>query len=202
MQVDDNNSDVKTPNTCICKPRKCIQDLLQGNTTWSNWSGAQKVFPGVQLRTPEEAEAFIADWAMNPIDEYTLATETMSSKALGPQSLSKAKSQLDWKLWEKAIEEELVTLKEVGTWKLVDMLGGVNVVGSKWVFHAKKDAAGNVICYKVCLVAQGFSQVPGGRLFQYLCTCGTASFHQNCSTQVSHKDETYQHPISFLTLDH
>jgi len=33
-------------------------------------------------------------------------------------------------------------------------------VGSKWVFHAKKDAAGNVVHYKACLVAQGFSQVP------------------------------------------
>jgi hypothetical protein len=31
----------------------------------------------------------------------------------------------------------------------------------KWVYHAKKDAAGNVICYKAHLVAQGFSQVPG-----------------------------------------
>ena len=35
------------------------------------------------------------------------------------------------------------------------------MVGSKWVFHAKKDATGNVICYKAHLVAQGFSQVPG-----------------------------------------
>ena len=38
---------------------------------------------------------------------------------------------------------------------------GVNIVGSKWVFRAKKDAAGNVIRYKARLVAQGFSQVPG-----------------------------------------
>ena len=36
-----------------------------------------------------------------------------------------------------------------------------NIVGSKWVFQAKKDATGNIICYKVYLIAQGFSQVPG-----------------------------------------
>ena len=35
------------------------------------------------------------------------------------------------------------------------------MVGSKWVFRAKKDAAGNVVRYKARLVAQGFSQVPG-----------------------------------------
>ncbi len=34
-------------------------------------------------------------------------------------------------------------------------------MGSKWVFRAKKDAAGNVVRYKARLVAQGFLQVPG-----------------------------------------
>jgi hypothetical protein len=43
----------------------------------------------------------------------------------------------------------------------VDVPEGVNVVGLKWVFRAKKDAAGNVVHYKAQLVAQGFSQVPG-----------------------------------------
>ena len=33
-------------------------------------------------------------------------------------------------------------------------------MGSKWVFKVKKDASGNVVRYKACLVAQGFSQVP------------------------------------------
>jgi hypothetical protein len=40
------------------------------------------------------------------------------------------------------------------TWKLVEAPEGVNVVGSKWVFRAKKDAAGNVVRYKARLVAQ------------------------------------------------
>ena len=77
------------------------------------------------------------------------------------QSLSEAKKQPDWPLWEKAIEEELASLKAAGMWEVVDAPKGVNIVGSKWVFRAKKDAAGNVICYKAHLVAQGFSQVLG-----------------------------------------
>ena len=36
-----------------------------------------------------------------------------------------------------------------------------NIIGSKWVFQAKKDAARHVVQYKAQLVAQGFSQVPG-----------------------------------------
>ena len=52
-------------------------------------------------------------------------------------------------------------LSNAGTWKLVDMPAGANIVGSKWVFRAKKNAAENVVCYKARLVTQGFSQVPG-----------------------------------------
>jgi len=57
--------------------------------------------------------------------------------------------------------EELETLKTAGTWDLVNAPNEANVIGSKWVFRAKKDAAGNVVCYKARLIAQGFSQVLG-----------------------------------------
>jgi hypothetical protein len=46
---------------------------------------------------------------------------------------------------------------EAGTWELTIPLENADIVGSKWVFHAKKDAAGNMVCYKARLVAQGFS---------------------------------------------
>jgi hypothetical protein len=56
----------------------------------------------------------------------------------------------------------LETLRIAGTWELVEHPGGdQNVVGSKWVFRAKKDASGHIIRHKARLVAQGFSQVPG-----------------------------------------
>lgn len=52
-------------------------------------------------------------------------------------------------------------LRDAGTWELVEKPEGVNIVGSKWVFRAKKNTAGNIVHYKARLVAQGFSQVPG-----------------------------------------
>ena len=120
------------------------------------------MFPGVQLPTNIPGnDAEVADWATNAIDKLALAAETTNSEALEPQSLSEVKSHPDWKMWDKAIEEELETLWAAGTWKLVDTPEGVNMVGSKWVFWAKKDAGGNVVRYKGRLVALGFSQVPG-----------------------------------------
>jgi hypothetical protein len=79
--------------------------------------------------------------------------------------LTEVKCCPDWPLWEKAIHEELTLLRETSTWELTNPPTGANIVGSKWVYRAKKDAAGNVICYKAHLVAQGFSQVPGVNYF-------------------------------------
>lgn len=82
------------------------------------------------------------------------------AEALESSTLAEAKRRLDWAQWEEGIREELATLQAARTWELVDLPAGANLVGSKWVFHAKKDAAGNMVHYKACLVAQGFSQVP------------------------------------------
>ena len=93
------------------------------------------------------------------MDEYAFVAEIGAAEALEPRNLAEAKSCPDL-LWEKAVEEELKSLKDVGTWEVVEMPKGVNVVGSKWVFKAKKDAAGTVVRHKARLVAQGFLQVP------------------------------------------
>jgi len=59
------------------------------------------------------------------------------------------------------MDEELTMLNNAGTWELVKPPENINIIGSKWVYKAKKDAAGNIVRYKARLVAQGFSQVPG-----------------------------------------
>jgi hypothetical protein len=66
-------------------------------------------------------------------------------EGLEPLSLAAAKRSPDWPAWENTIQEELATLKSAGTWKTVNPPEGANIVGSKWVFKAKKDADGVVI---------------------------------------------------------
>ena len=120
------------------------------------------VAPGVQVPAVVVEEHEAPDMLM-AIDlvEYALVAEMSEVEGLEPQSLAEAKRGRDWPFWEKAIFEELKTLEEAGTWELVDLPAGANLVGSKWVFQVKKDASGHVVCFKARLVAQGFSQVPG-----------------------------------------
>ena len=149
----------------IKKPSQRVVDLLEGRGTWTDKPSESLIPPGVQLMAEGGAnDDDYIDWLYNVPDHvegYAIAAVIGESEALEPRSLAEAKRGGDWPLWEKAIHEELETLKAAGTWDLVEAPKGANVVGSKWVFRAKKDATGKIIRYKARLVAQGFSQIPG-----------------------------------------
>ena len=67
---------------------------------------------------------------------------------LEPKSLTEARCSPEWHEWEKGIQDEIKTLEDAGMWELADLPNGTNLIGSKWVFHIKKDAAGHVVHYK------------------------------------------------------
>jgi hypothetical protein len=147
------------------KPTRLVKDLMTGQGFASNLPKGPKIAAGIQLPTPGDLQnqfnILFEGEEMDFWEEYVLVAEIRGAEGLEPLNLKEAKSRSDWLLWEKGIKEELGTLKKAGTWVLVDAPPGANIVGSKWVFHAKKDAAGHVVRYKARLVAQGFSQVPG-----------------------------------------
>ena len=63
--------------------------------------------------------------------------------------------------WQKAIDEEMASIRANDTFSLVPLPPGRKAVGCKWVFKLKRDSAGNIVRYKARLVAQGFSQQHG-----------------------------------------
>jgi hypothetical protein len=150
----------------VQKPSQRVLDII---------ANRNPVPKGIQLATPAVAEGDLAGAeaaaeklmaileAEDDLAELALALSefTADAEALEPTTLAEAKRRPDWPQWEAEIREELATLETARTWKLVDPPPGTNIVGSKWVFRAKKDAAGNVVRYKARLVAQGYSQVPG-----------------------------------------
>ena len=46
-------------------------------------------------------------------------------------------------------------------WDVIKCPKGVNIIGCKWVFKIKQNAASKIDKYKACLVAKGYSQVQG-----------------------------------------
>ncbi|CAA7269926.1 unnamed protein product [Cyclocybe aegerita] len=123
------------------KPTQRLCDILEGRAVSSNRPGAPKVTPGVQL--PSEIL-------------YALYSEAGFE----------GENEDGWVMVADFIDEYAMAAEiTAGTWELVDAPPGANIIGSKWVFRAKKDAAGNVVRYKARLVAQGFSQVPGINYF-------------------------------------
>ena len=88
-------------------------------------------------------------------------TET-ASKIYEPASYDKAvNNPVHDRRWRKAIEEELQNLESHQTWEYKELPLGRKAIGSKWVFKVKYHPDGSVARFKVRLVAQGFSQVPG-----------------------------------------
>lgn len=57
--------------------------------------------------------------------------------------------------------DEMHSIDENNTWSLVDLPPGQRPIGLKWVYKLKKDAAGNVVKHKACLVAKGYVQRAG-----------------------------------------
>ena len=79
-----------------------------------------------------------------------------------PQSLQAAINHLEYgKQWEAAVLDEYESLLSNDTWTLVELPEGRNAIGCKWVFQIKIDSNGNIIRFKVRLVALGCSQVYG-----------------------------------------
>jgi hypothetical protein len=62
--------------------------------------------------------------------------------------------------WVVAMQQELNNFKQNKVWSLVER-PKLNVVGTKWVFHNKKDEHGVVTRNKARLVEKDYSQVEG-----------------------------------------
>jgi len=78
-----------------------------------------------------------------------------------PKSLSEAQACGNWSHWKEAMDAEITTLDQAGTWSDVPRLAHKNIVGSKWVFRIKRKVDGTIQKYKAHLVSCGFTQIYG-----------------------------------------
>ena len=116
--------------------------------------------------------AFIEDFADFGVDCVFIAGLTLFVAAAIEEAhddlttVKEAQSRSDWPLWQEAMDREMKTLEDAGTWETVPCPTGRNIVGSKWVFRIKRKADGTIDKYKVRLVARGFTQIYGTDYFK------------------------------------
>jgi len=154
----------------VCNPSQAVHNILSGISADHDVpQGVQMptnlLFKGEDMPSDDERDeverGLLSENGMAVLTEHALAAITSDAEALEPHTLQEACTWPDWLLWEKVIEEELEMLCTAGTWVFEEAPTRANIIGSKWVFKAKKDVSGNIVQYKAHLVTQGFSQVPG-----------------------------------------
>ncbi|CAI7816768.1 unnamed protein product [Closterium sp. NIES-53] len=75
-----------------------------------------------------------------------------------PATLKEVLESSDAEEWKKAMESELKSIEENGTWELVELPEGRNAITSKWLFRIKSDADSKIERYRSRLVAKGYQQ--------------------------------------------
>ena len=84
---------------------------------------------------------------------YAMVARVSKAEGLDPSTIDEARARPDWPKWDEAISKELASLEAARTWDVVECPKGVNIVGCKWVFKIKRNAAGEIDKYKAVEVA-------------------------------------------------
>ena len=119
-----------------------------------------------------------------PPDYYvSVANELLKE----PVTVEEALSSPDKEKRRGAMPTEMNSLEENNIWELIELQEGRKALGSKWVYKVKTDADGSIKCYKVRLVAQGFSQKFGTDYNETFCpVVRLESFHTLVALAMQH----------------
>lgn len=79
------------------------------------------------------------------------------------KSFQEAMKSKEWKLWNGAEDEEMISLDKNNTWEYVERPKKHKVIGNRWIFKLKPGVSGTdqPPRYKGRLVAKGYAQIEG-----------------------------------------
>lgn len=78
-----------------------------------------------------------------------MVTGIAKAESLNPFRVEEVRTHDNWPKWKSVIMVELQSLHDVRTWDVVECPEGANIVGCKWVFKIKKNAAREIDKYKM-----------------------------------------------------
>jgi hypothetical protein len=91
-----------------------------------------------------------------------IAEDTFSARDIPEPTTFKEAMQSEYAdEWLQAMNEEVNSLFEQGTWEQVPIPPGVKPIPVKWVYKVKRDGQGNFERFKARVVAKGFKQQEG-----------------------------------------
>ena len=76
-------------------------------------------------------------------------------------TLDQAKKSVDWSQWEKTLQAEYQSFRKQGVFGPLVTNLITKPIGHKLIFTCKRDEHGNILRFKVKLVAQGYIQKSG-----------------------------------------
>jgi hypothetical protein len=83
-----------------------------------------------------------------------------------PRTVEEALSGPNADKWKAAMDQEMHTMLERGTWELTELPPSKKHVGLRWVFKIKTNADGSLEKFKARLVAKGFTHIEGEDFYQ------------------------------------
>ncbi|CAI7773382.1 unnamed protein product [Closterium sp. NIES-54] len=95
----------------------------------------------------------VGDDEESDYEECAFAFFSLAEMPREPATLKEALESSDAEEWKKAMESELKSIEENGTWELAELPEGRKAITSKWLFKIKSDADGKIERYKSRLVA-------------------------------------------------
>ena len=102
-----------------------------------------------------------------PLEPHPMTTRSkneaiaMKAVAMDPTSFEDAISRSDEAKWREAMDNEMSSLEQNETWKLVPLPEGRKIVTCRWVYKSKLNPDGSLAKYKARLVARGYTQTKG-----------------------------------------
>lgn len=127
--------------TGFCSPLEDIQE--ENELTYG--PGRRKIIRTGKPGRPRKVKNLLNNVVENQLPKTY--KEALSSKCCGK--------------WQEAMEKEMLSLNEKGTWSLADLPAGHKPIKCKWVYALKKNQKGEIIRHKARLVAKGCSQKYG-----------------------------------------
>jgi hypothetical protein len=109
-----------------------------------------------------EEEPHIGEAAMAEIAFALAASSATSPGYTDPLTLKEAMDSPDANMWREAIDTEVKSLEDMGTFEIVDELpDNRKAVDSKLTFRVKCHNNNSIERYKARLIAKGYDQLPG-----------------------------------------